>query len=156
MFRLSSVTAMTLFLASVPTFAYGSTNFAGTWVFNPARSKNIGMMSQLKMTTVIEQSRDELTQKVDSTMMGQNQQQEVRFDLTGKPVANETPMGEKSETVTKWDGSKLVTTWTTPGAVAGTTKVSTETRYLSSDGKTMYVESARAGKPAVVMVYDKK
>ena len=89
-------------------------------------------------------------------MMGQNQKQELRFDLAGKPVTNETPMGEKSETVTQWEGPKLVTKWTTPGAIAGSAKVSVETRSLSKDGQTMYVETTRAGKPPVTMVYDKQ
>ena len=155
MFHLGKAFATTLLL-SLTSFAYGNADFSGTWTFDPVHSKNIGMMSGMRLTTVIEQSHDELTQKVDATMMGQNQKQELRFDLTGKPVSNETPMGEKSQTFTKWDGEKLVTTWKTPGAVAGSTSISVETRSLSTDGRTMYVETNRANKPAVVMVYSKQ
>jgi hypothetical protein len=152
-------TALTVAIAlgaSFHAFAFSSVDFSGTWVFNPERSKNIGVMSDMKLTTVIEQSADELLQKIDTTMMGQQQQQQVRFDLNGKPVSNETPMGEKSETVSKWEGPKLISTWKTPGAVPGTMKTSIETRYLSPDKKMMYVESSRTGKPPVVMAYDKK
>ena len=155
MFRIALLVTFA-FLTSINAFSFSPADFSGTWVFNPEKSKNIGMMSNMKLTTVIEQSAGELLQKIDATMMGQQQQQQVRFDLDGKPVANETPMGEKSQTVTKWDGPKLISTWKTPGAVPGTTKVSVETRYLSPDKKTMYVESSRTGKPPVVMVYDKK
>ncbi len=142
--------------ASTASFTQNSTNFTGTWMFDPAKGKNIGMMSQLKMTTIIKQSHDRLTQNVEATMMGQNQKQELRFDLTGKPMTNETPMGEKSTTVSHWEGAKLITTWTTPGALTGSIKVSVETRYLSPDGRTLYVETTRANKPSVVMVYSKK
>ena len=155
MFRLATIFAL-IFTSSLVSLAQGSTDFTGAWRFEPAKGKNIGMMAQMQMTTVIEQSPEELTQKVDATMMGQNQKQELRFDLSGKPVVNETPMGEKSTTVTKWEGAKLVTTWTTPGAVAGSTKVSVETLYLSADGKTLYVETTCVNKPPVVMVYSRK
>ena len=141
---------------SLTSLAYGATNFAGTWTFDPGRSKNIGVMAQMEMTTVIEQTTTELIQKVEATMMGQNVKQELHFDLSGKPMTNDTPMSEKSQTVTKWDGGKLVTTWTTPGAVAGSSSVSVETRYLTEDGKVMIVESSRSSKPPVVMAYVKK
>ena len=132
-------------------------DFSGTWAFNPNGSRNIGAMSSMKLTTVIEQSASKLIQNIDATMMGQHEQQQVTFDLSGKNVPNETPMGEKSDTITKREGARLITTWTTAGAVPGTTTVSTETRYLSADGKKMYVETAgKNGKPAVIMAYDKK
>jgi hypothetical protein len=66
-------------------------------------------------------------------------------------------MGGPSETVTKWDGVKLVTTWTSESAVAGGPKVvRNETRSLSADGKTMTVESVRGSNPAILMVFEKK
>jgi len=50
-----------------------------------------------------------------------------------------------------------VTIWTSESAVAGGPKVvRTETRSLSSDGKTMTVESVRGSNPALVMVFEKK
>jgi hypothetical protein len=65
-------------------------------------------------------------------------------------------MGDHNETVAKWVGGKIVTTWTREGAVAGTKSVLTETRSLSSDGKTMTLESVRGEASAVVMVFDKQ
>jgi hypothetical protein len=66
-------------------------------------------------------------------------------------------MGGPAETVTKWQGGELVTTWTSESAVAGGPKVvRTETRSLSPDGKTMTVESVRGSNPAPVMVFEKK
>jgi hypothetical protein len=66
-------------------------------------------------------------------------------------------MAGPSETVTKWENGKLVSIWTSESAVAGGPKVvRTETRSLSSDGKTMTVESARGSNPVIVMVFEKK
>jgi hypothetical protein len=66
-------------------------------------------------------------------------------------------MGGPSETISKWDGGNLVTTWTSESAVAGGPKVvRKETRSLSLDHKTMTVESVRGSNPAIVMVFDKK
>ena len=79
-----------------------------------------------------------------SDFQGQKTGRKVRYDLAGKPVMNEGAMGDKAETVAKWDGGKLVVTWTSEGAVAGTKTVKTETRALRADGKTMTVESSRA------------
>jgi hypothetical protein len=92
----------------------------------------------------------------DSSFNGREQSSETRFDLTGKPVSNKNPMEATAETVTKWDGKNLVTTWTSPGSIAGSTSVRTETRSLSADGRTMTVESKRGKQPAMVMVYDRK
>ncbi len=65
-------------------------------------------------------------------------------------------MGGEAETVATWDGGKLVVTWTTEGAVAGTRNVRTETRSLSADGRTMTVESVRGAGKRVVMVFGKR
>ena len=65
-------------------------------------------------------------------------------------------MGEKAETVAKWDGPKLVVTWTTEGAVAGSKVVKTETRTLSADGRTMTVVTERPNKEPMELVYEKK
>ena len=58
--------------------------------------------------------------------------------------------------IAKWVNGKLVVTWTSEGAVAGSTTVKTETRWLSADGNEMSVETARANKPPMVLVYDKQ
>ncbi len=131
-------------------------DFSGTWTFSPAKSKNVGMMSQMKLTATIRQTATELITTSVSDMNGDQQTTETRFDLTGKPVVNETPMGAKADTVSTWQGDKLVTTWTSEGSVAGTKSVRTETRSLSNDGRTMVVESTRAQRPSIVMVYERK
>lgn len=143
-------------LANLVAFAANRADFSGTWSFNPEKSTNIGMMSEMKMTQTIDQSSSSLDVTSDTTFQGSNQQMKTHYDLTGKPATNDSPMAGPSETVSKWDGDKLVTTWTSKGAVAGTTTVRTESRSLSASGKTMTVESVRASSPPVVIVFDRK
>jgi hypothetical protein len=132
-------------------------NFSGSWQFNPEKSKNVGMMSQMKMVQAIEQSEAALVVTTHATLQGKDDDSRTQYDLTGKPATNESPMGGPAKTVTKWQGGKLVTTWTSESAVAGGPKVvRTETRSLSPDGKTMTVESVRGSNPAPVMVFEKK
>jgi hypothetical protein len=136
--------------------AQTSTNFSGTWTFNPTRSQNIGMMASMEDTVTIVQTPQQVVITDRARMQGQDSTRDVRFDLSGKPVANAGPMGEQNQTVAKWMGPKLVVIWTADGAVAGTKVTRTETRSLSADGKTMTVESVRGTNAAVVMVFDKK
>ncbi|MGH9711325.1 MAG: hypothetical protein ACRD37_12340 [Candidatus Acidiferrales bacterium] len=131
-------------------------DFSGTWIFNPGKSKNIGMMASVEYTSMITQTAKFVVVQDSTAFNGQKQTHETRYDLAGTPVPNESPMGEKAQTTSHWSGNKLITTWETDGAVAGTKIVRTETRYLSSDGKTMYVESARANKDPMVIVFDRK
>ena len=133
------------------------TTFSGSWQFNPEKSKNVGMMAQMKMALTVQQTDSSLDITTRSTYQGRDEDSKIHYDLTGKPVANELPMSGPSETISKWEGSKLVTTWTGESAVAGGPKVvRTETRSLSADGKTMTVESVRGSNPPLVMVFDKK
>ena len=133
------------------------TNFSGSWQFNTEKSKNVGMMAQMKMALSIQQSDSSLDITTRTSYQGRNEDNKTHYDLTGKPTANELPMGGPSETISKWDGGKLVTTWTGESAIAGGPKVvRAETRSLSADGKTMTVESVRGTNPPVVMVFDKK
>jgi hypothetical protein len=131
-------------------------DFSGQWEFNPSKSQNIGMMAQMKLLTTVKQTKREVIITDFSTFNGKEQTNETRFDLTGKPVPNKNPMEATAETVTKWDGDKLVTTWTSPGSIAGTNSIRTETRSLSPDRRSMTVESSRGKGPAMVMVYDRK
>ena len=131
-------------------------NFSGTWVFNAAKSKNIGMMASAQITSTIKQTRQKVTVTDDTIMGGQKQSHETDYDLSGKPVENESPMSEKSRTSSKWSGNKLITTWVTDGAIAGTKVTRIEKRYLSGDGKTMFLESARGNNPPMVIVFDRK
>lgn len=132
------------------------TDFSGVWEFNPAKSQNVGMMAQMKMTLTIQQTESSFDISSHASMQGQDYDSKTHYDLTGKPATNEAPMSGASETVSKWDGSKLVTTWTSAGAVAGSKVVRTETRSLSSDGKTMTVESVRGTSAPLVMIFEKK
>jgi hypothetical protein len=137
--------------------AFAQTKFDGKWEFNPSLSKNIGMMAQMKLQSTVKQTENEMMITSVSSFGGSGEQtSELRFDLTGKPVPNKAPMEAPAETVTKWDGSRLVTTWTSDGSVAGTKSVRTETRFLSDDGRTMTVESKRGNAPAIVMVYERR
>ena len=111
------------------------TNFSGTWELNTVRSQNIGMMSTMQDTVTVIQTPMELIVTDHSKFQGQESTRETRFDLTGKPVTNSGPMGDRNETVAKWSGPKLVVIWTADGAVAGTKVVRTETRSLSADDK---------------------
>jgi hypothetical protein len=131
-------------------------SFAGKWVLNTGKSKNLGMMAALENTLMISQTATELVIKDDSSFQGQQNSRELHYNLTGKATSNEGPMGDRNETVAKWMDGKLVSTWTRDGAVAGTKSVMTETRSLSADGKTMSVESARGTNPPLVMVFDKR
>ncbi len=143
-------------LASLVTFAATQTDFSGTWEFNTEKSKNIGMMAQMKMSLTIQQTDAAFDITAHSTFQGKDRESKTHFDLTGNPATNESPMGGANETVSKWEGDKLVTTWTGPSAVSGKNVVRTETRSLSPDGKVMTVESVRRSNPPLVMVFDKK
>ena len=144
-------------LVTLAAFAAKRPDFAGSWELNPAKSKNIGMMMQAKMTDTIQQTDLALDEAAHSTFQGSDQEMKTHYDLTGKPTVNDSPMAGPSETVSQWDGDRLVTTWTSQSAVAGGPKVvRTETRSLSGDGNTMTIESVRGSSPAVVMVFDKK
>lgn len=144
-------------LLTVAALAAQRPDFGGSWEFNPEKSKNVGMMMQVKMTDTIQQTDSALDETAHSTFQGSDQEMKTHYDLTGKPANNDSPMAGPSETVSKWDGDRLVTTWTSQSAVAAGPKVvRTETRSLSRDGSTMTIESDRGSNPPVVMVFDKK
>ena len=146
-----------LCLIAVVAFAQKRTDFSGSWQFNVEKGKNIGMMAQMNMMQTVQQSSSSLDITTQTKFQGREEESKTHLDLTGKPATNESPMGGPSETVTKWDGGRLVSVWTSESAVAGGPKVvRTETRSLSADGKTMTVESVRGSNPAVVMVFEKK
>jgi len=153
LFTVLVVSVAVLFAA---TFAFATTDFSGTWSFNASKSKNIGMMSSAQVTLKIKQTPNEIIVSQSSKFNGQESTREVHYDLSGKTAANPGPMGDPSETVTKWTGSTLETTWTQDGAVAGTKIVRTETRSLSDDGKTMSDQFVRGTNPPMVLVFDKQ
>ena len=150
---------MTLLFAiglSCSALAAGTPMLAGTWVFKPEQSKGVGMMSAVAMTVVITQDGSLIKVHTTSVSQGQQQTHDNIYDSAGTPQTNESPMGDTSKTVSHWDNGRLITTWSGPGAVAGTTAVQTETRALSTDGKVMTVEWSRAGKTGMVMVFNRQ
>jgi hypothetical protein len=153
MHRIAVLAALAL-LATIPIRA--AADFSGKWEFNPAKSSNIGMMAEMKLTATIKQTSQELHITNLSSFNGREQSSETLFDLTGKPVQNKNPMEAVAETITRWNGKQLVTTWTSPGSVAGTTSVRTETRTLSSDSRTLTVESRRGKQAPMIMVYERR
>jgi hypothetical protein len=149
-----SVTGLVfLFLAGLAYAASVPANFSGNWAFDPAQSKNVGMMAQGKIHTTVVQTKFTIVVDDNSEFNGQKDMQHTVYDLTGKAVTNTSMMAGQATTRSHWDGTRLITDWESPGAIAGTMAKRTEMRYLSPDGKTMYVESARSGKDPMVIVF---
>ena len=149
------VAALTLMM-SLGVAAAAPADFSGSWVLNASKSKNLGMMATMDYASDIQQTADALSVKDTTQMMGQAQTQETHYLLNGTPTPNVSYMGDQAQTTTRWDGAKVVTTWTSPGAVAGTNSIRTETRSLSADGNTMTVESTNGSKAPIVFAFDRK
>jgi hypothetical protein len=145
-----------LLLGTAAVHAADNPDFSGKWTLNPATSTNLGMMSVMQISLDISQSTSELVIKEATAFQGQPGSRQIRYDLTGKPVMNDSPMAGKSETVASWSDGKLVVIWSNEGAVAGTKVSRTETRWLSADGKAMSVETVRGENKPVIMVFDRK
>ncbi len=143
-------------LIAMTALAAKHTDFSGTWELNAEKSKNIGMMAQMRMTQTIQQTQTALDVTTHTKFQDRDNDSKTHFDLTGKPITNEAPMQGPSQTVTKWQGPKLITTWTSDSAVSGAKVVRTETLSLSQDGKTMTLESVRGSNSPLVMVFDRK
>jgi hypothetical protein len=131
-------------------------SFAGTWELVPEKSTNLGLMAATKVTLVIAQTANALAIKETSTFQGKSTDRVVGYDLSGKPVTNQAPMGGADETTARWDDGRLVVTWTGAGTLAGTKVVRTETRSLSADGRSMSVEMVYGEGPAVIMVFARR
>lgn len=143
-------------LLSATALAAGPPDFSGNWKLNTDKGQNLGMVKAVSEKVAVKQTPEKLTLDFSTTFMMKTSQRQVTYDLTGKSsVVNEGAMGDKAETLAKWDGSKLVVTWTSEGAVAGTKTVKTEIRTLSADGRTMTVRNERPGKDPMEMVYEK-
>ena len=150
------IRGLTLALITLMAHAAPPADFSGTWILNTDKGQNLGMVAAVQETLVVKQTEERLDQDFTDIFQGNTTTRSVSFDLSGEPVTNYAAMGEKSETVSAWQGTRLVTTWTSEGAIAGTSVVRTETRWLSEDGLTMSVESARGDRPSMIMVYDLK
>src|SRR5260370_8394743 len=102
-----------LCLMVVAAFAAKHADFSGSWQFNPEKSKNIGMMSQMRMTQTIDQSDSSLEVTTRTTFQGRDEDSKIRFYLAGKPTTHESPMGRATETVSTVPGVTRLTTSTT-------------------------------------------
>lgn len=142
-----------LFLAGMAYAASAPANSSGNWTFDAAQSKNAGMMAQGKIHTTVSQTKLKIVVDDNSEFNSQKDAQHAVYDLTGKPINNTSMMTGQATTRSHWEGARLITDWESPGAIAGTMVTRTETRYLSPDGKTMYVESARSGKDPMIIVF---
>jgi hypothetical protein len=131
-------------------------DFSGTWVLNTDEGQNLGMVAAVQETLVIRQSDATLDVDFTDVFQGNTTTRQTSYDLAGTPVTNFAAMGDESETVSRWEGDKLVTTWTSEGAIPGTQVVKIESRWLSADGNTLSVKTAREGRPAMILVYDRQ
>ena len=152
----SSMTVLLAIFLNSSVLAAGTPALVGTWIFKADKSTGVGMMSAVAITTVITQSGSVLKVHETTVSQGKEQTHDNTYDSSGNPRMNESPMGDESSTVSHWESDKLVTTWTAPGAVNGTTVVRTETRSVNADGKMMTVEWSRGGKVSMVMVFDRQ
>ena len=130
-------------------------DFSGRWNFDPGKSRNIGMMAQATVVSTIAQNGTRLSVDDHSAFGGRAMDDHTIYDLTGAPAQNTSKMSGTGTTRSRWDGNRLVTEWDSEGAVPGSTVTRTETRYLSVDEQTMFVESSSAGKAPVIMVFDR-
>ena len=139
--------------AMVAAAATQQPSFAGRWTFDPGQSREVGMMSAMKIHTLVTQNANELIVDDISDFNGQTDTQHIVYDLEGKSVPNHPIMGGTAMTRSHWESSRLVTEWESPGSIAGTAVKRTEVRYLSADGSTMFIESSRSNQKPMVMVF---
>lgn len=152
---MKTLITLTLFALTPMVLAEAPTDFSGTWQLNTDKGENLGMMKAVKETIVATQSDEQIFFAMTDVFWGMTTERTVTYDLNGKTMQNKAPMGADSETVTSWDGDKLVTSWTSEGAILGTKKERTETRWLSPDGKELFVSMARGDNPAILFVFEK-
>jgi hypothetical protein len=137
--------------------AVAAPNFTGAWRLNvlksvygkvPAPSSMIRTILQdgnsLSMTTLQKGSQGEVTTN-------------LKYTLDGKPVTNTTATGD-SKSIARWDGAHLAIE--TSREVQGAELKSAETWDLSSDGKSLTIEThltlPQQGEFVVKQVFDKQ
>lgn len=134
-------------------------DFRGNWLLNTDRGLNLGMMKAVNETIVAAQTAEDVTFDMTDVFAGMTTTRVVIYDLNGATVPNNAAMGAESETTSRWEGNKLVTTWAAEGSIAGTTTERTETRCLTDGGKTLNITMTRAGDPdieeAIWFVFEK-
>ena len=112
--------ASAILLAACAVYAASApVNFSGKWIFDPAQSKNVGIMAQGKIHTTVKQSKLALVVDDDSVFNGQSDTQHTVYDLTGKPVTNPSMMAGRAAAKSHWEGTRLITDWESAGAITG-------------------------------------
>jgi hypothetical protein len=142
-----------LLLAGLP--QAGAADFSGDWTLNTSKGQNLGMVAAIQESLVVAQSDSALKIDFTDVFQGNTTTRQTEYDLSGAAVQNFAAMGDASQTVSRWEGDTLITTWTSEGAIVGTEVVKIETRKLIEDGQSMSVETAREGRPSMILVYDR-
>jgi len=144
-----------LLLISLVGSVQAATDFSGIWSLNTKKGENLGMVAALEQTLVMTQTDAQLTLDYTNIFQGSASDRKVVLDLSGAAVDNAAAMGDPSKTESVWDSGNLVTTWTTEGAIPGTSVTRIETIALGTDA-TMIITTERANKPTMVLVYEKQ
>lgn len=92
------------FLAGLAYAASAPANFSGKWAFDPAQSKNVGMMAQGKIQTAVTQTKLNIVVDDISEFNGQKDTQRTVYDLTGEPTTNTSMMAGQATTKSHWEG----------------------------------------------------
>lgn len=143
-------------VATALTVAQAAPDLSGTWVMNPKRGENLGMVAAVQQTVVVTQTDAEVTLDYTNVFQGEASTRQVNLDLTGAAADNFAAMGDPSKTESVWDDDRLVTTWTTEGAIPGTKVVRIETLALAADGDELSITTERANRPTMVLVYERQ
>lgn len=156
--------AVLVVVALLPALAAAQTlNLSGTWTFNADMSQMGGGRGGMGGggDMMIKQEGAKIT--ITQTFAGRDGQEMTRntvFTTDGKPTEAEGFGGRGGGgTITaKWDGKTLVVT--TARDINGQSRSSDEKYTLSSDGKTLTIESSRPGRDGSMTttkrVYNKK
>jgi hypothetical protein len=137
--------------------AVAAPNFTGAWKLNLSRSAYGQFPAPASMVRTILQDGNSLSM----TTLQKGAQGEVttnlKYTLDGKPVTNTTGTGD-SKSIARWDAAHLVIE--TSRTVQGAELKSTETWDLSSDGRSLTIEThltlPQQGEFVVKQVFDKQ
>src|SRR5260370_7373937 len=89
-----------LCLMTMAAFAAKHSDFSGPWQFSPEKSKNIGMMAQMKMIQTIEQSDSSLDVTTHPTFQGRDETSQTHLHPTRTPPTHQSPMRAPLPTLT--------------------------------------------------------
>jgi hypothetical protein len=148
-------------LAAIATLALAglaraAPDVAGTWDMKPERGENLGMVAAVQQTLVVTQTEAAVTLDYTNVFRGETTTRQVKLDLSGAATENFAAMGDPSTTESSWDGDRLVTKWTTAGAIPGTEVIRMETLAVSADGAELSITTERANRPTMKVVYQKR